>query len=354
MFRWNKQIKLYILFCMENNFLKPPKSWEDSSTHHMHAINSEWYRLITKLQSEFVYATVDFYSKKNMVFMFLPITTGSVSSPSGLGSDSKPVKVNILGQDTYLVDSMQFYLEYSCRLQGKGCFYIAPSFRGEKSNQRHLNEFFHSEAEIFGDLNSVINFIEEYITSLCNHFLESSYEDIVKFCGTTNHIKKFLSLKSVPRCTFEEAVKILDDNPLCIRHHDNIYRTITKEGERRLMEHFQGFVWLTHFDHLSVPFYQKSSDSSMHTALCADLLMGVGETVGSGERHSNGLETLKALQYHNVSQENYDWYIKMKDQVPVQTSGFGMGIERFLLWLISHDDIRDIPLLPRLGKKMYF
>jgi len=339
---------------MENNFLKPPKSWEDPATHYVHAINSEWYRLITKLQSEFAYSTVNFYSKKNMIFMFLPITTGSISSPIGFGSDSKPIKVNILGQDTYLVDSMQFYLEYSCRLHSKGCYYIAPSFRGEESDQNHLNEFFHSEAEILGDLNDVINFVDEYITSLCNHFLETSYEDIVKFCVTTDHIKKFLGLKSIPRCKFEDALKVLDNNPLYIKNHDNKYRTITKEGEKQLMNHFGGFVWLTHFDYLSVPFYQKASDSSMRTALCADLLMGVGETVGSGERDSSGTETLKALQYHNVSPENYNWYVNMKDQVPAQTSGFGMGIERFLLWLIKHNDIRDIPLLPRLGKKMYF
>jgi uncharacterized protein DUF4145 len=33
--------------------------------------------------------------------------------------------------------------------------------------------------------------------------------------------------------------------------------------------------------------------------------------------------------------------------VPMRTSGFGLGIERFLLWVLGHDDIRDIPLVPR-------
>lgn len=339
---------------MEKGFLTPPRSWENPETHHIHAINSEWYRLITKLQGAFVKSTINFYSNKDMIFMLLPITTGSVSSPIGLGSDSKPIKVNILGQDTYLVDSMQFYLEYACRLHGKGCYYISPSFRGEESDQNHLNEFFHSEAELIGSLEDAIKLVEDYITSLCNHFLETSCDDIVKLCGTADHIKKYLGLNSVPRCTFEEAVKIFENNPLYVNGHNGEYRTLTKDGEKQLMSRFGGFVWLTHFDHLSVPFYQKASDNSMHTALCADLLMGMGETVGLGERHSNGSETTKALQYHNVPQDNYKWYISMKAQMKMQTSGFGMGIERFLLWLINHNDIRDIPLFPRLGNKMYF
>lgn len=337
------------------HLLKPTKSWKNPITHAVSAVNSEWYKLITELQSEFVHSTVNFCSKRDMIFTLLPVTTGSVSSPMGLGSDSKPVKVNILDQETYLVDSMQFYLEYSCRLhQGKGSYYIAPSFRGEKSDNNHLNEFFHSEVEIVGSLDDIIKFVEEYIRSLCSHFLETCYGSIIKLSGTDEHIKKFLILKYVPRCTFDEAVIILNNNPLFVKNHDNKYRTITKEGEKQLIDYFNGFVWLTHFDHLSVPFYQKASDNTMSKALSADLLMGVGETVGLGERHSNGSEIMKALEYHNVSKASYDWYINMKDQIPLQTSGFGMGIERFLLWLIDHDDIRDIPFLPRLGEKIYF
>ena len=204
---------------MNKTYIKPPKSWENYTTHHIDAINSKWYKIVTKLQSEYVNLTVNYFSKKDMIFMLLPVTTGTISSPSGIGSNSKPVKVNILGQDTYLVDSMQFYLEYSCRLHNKGCYYLAPSFRGEESDRSHLNEFFHSEAEFVGDLNDVIKFVENYITSLCNHFLETSCEDIIKVCGTTKHIKEFLSLKSVPRCTFEEATRGV---PRIVRRYSEI------------------------------------------------------------------------------------------------------------------------------------
>jgi len=42
-----------------------------------------------------------------------------------------------------------------------------------------------------------------------------------------------------------------------------------------------------------VLFYQKS-DASFKKAECADLLMGIGETVGARERHFSGDDVIKA------------------------------------------------------------
>ena len=52
---------------------------------------------------------------------------------------------------------------------------------------------------------------------------------------------------------------------------------------------------------------------------------------------------------HNVNENEYGWYIKMKDKYPLKTSGYGMGIERYILWLTKKDDIRDCQLLPRFN-----
>jgi aspartyl/asparaginyl-tRNA synthetase len=40
----------------------------------------------------------------------------------------------------------------------------------------------------------------------------------------------------------------------------------------------------------------------------------------------------------------------MRDELPMQTSGFGMGVERFLMWVLNHDDIRDVPLVSRIDE----
>ena len=222
-----------------------------------------------------------------------------------------------------------------------------PSFRGEKEDERHLSQFYHSEAEIPGTLDDVINLVEEYLKYLCVNILEEYEEKIVEIAGTTEHIKRFINLKEVPRVTFNEAINILEDNEKYITHSEYGFRNITKTGEKALMQYFEGFVWLTNFDSMAVPFYQATINDGK-IAKNADLLIGIGETVGAGERHETGDEVRKSLDMHQVK-EGYDWYIKMKDIYPLKTSGFGMGIERFILWLTKQDDIRDCQILPRFN-----
>jgi len=329
--------------------IKPPKSWKNLNTHYKVVLESEWYRILCILQSEFNYATTLFYKNLGIPNFQFPLTTTSISSPIGLGSDSLPVKVKIDGVDTYLADSMQFFLEYACRLSKKGAYYIAPSFRGEKTDERHLSQFLHSEAEIPGGLEDVINLCQNYLEYLVTYFLKKCSKEIEKITGSLTHLKTFLKVcNRIPRCTFEEAIKILKNNPRFIKNF-KLYRTITSDGEKELIKYFGGYVWLTNFDHMAVPFYQKYDPDNPKKALNADLLMGIGETIGSGERHSTAKEVIKALHLHKVNPRPYKWYIYLKEKYPLQTSGFGMGVERFFLWLLKHDDIRDCQLLPRFS-----
>ena len=124
---------------------------------------------------------------------------------------------------------------------------------------------------------------------------------------------------------------------------------LNRKGEQALMDKFNGMVWVTNFDALYVPFYQAVDKNNPQKALNADLLFGIGEVVGSGERHENGDEVDKALEMHGIDRQSYDWYCQMKNQYPMKTSGFGLGVERFILWLFNHDDIRDCQILMRFN-----
>ena len=107
---------------MTKRKLIPPKSWRNLDSHYLNAIKSDWYRVLVDLEDLINVETYNFYQTKNMKSIHLPITTGTISSPMGRGSDSLPVKVNLEGVDTYLADSMQFMLEYGCRLTSNGCY----------------------------------------------------------------------------------------------------------------------------------------------------------------------------------------------------------------------------------------
>jgi asparaginyl-tRNA synthetase len=331
------------------DLLSPPRSWQHPASHYEVAMQDPWYRALFALTDVFHGSTVEFWRARGVRAAYLPVTTGSVSSPMGLGSDSKPVPVRIEGVDTYLADSMQFLLEYGCRLWEGGCYYVMPSFRGELADDTHLCQFFHSEAEIVGDLDDVIATVEDYVRHLARAFLEEAGDLVGRIAGSTAHVERVADGDVFHRITFRQAVERLDGDPRYVKEDLPGVRSLTRAGEHRLMDELGDFLWVTGNDHLSVPFYQAFEDADRTTARNGDLLFGIGETVGCGQRHTTADQVRSALDLHQVDEAEYRWYLRMREIEPLLTSGFGMGVERFMLWLLDHDDIRDIPLLLRFN-----
>jgi aspartyl/asparaginyl-tRNA synthetase len=332
----------------------PPRSWRDPQTHFLKATQDTWYHSLVALQDSLTTATVRYWSERGVRFGHLPVTTGSVSSPMGLGSDSSPVRVDLAGVPTYLADSMQFGLEYLTRLAGNGAYYLMPSFRGESNDPTHLSQFFHSEAEIRGGLDDVLAVVESYVRQVTSDLLTDCGEQIELIAGDVSHVERMLAdERPFRRLTFDEAVTRLGGAERYVTtdpvHH---WRTLTRAGEQELMRLLGDFVWVTHWDHLAVPFYQAFDETGRY-ALNGDLLFGPGEVVGAGERHTTGEEALAALRRHRVSADTYSWYVAMKDTSPLRTAGFGMGVERYLMWLLRQDDIRDFQIFLRdTGKNL--
>jgi asparaginyl-tRNA synthetase len=328
--------------------VRAPQSWKDPETHYEVALTSPWYQALFHLADVFHNATVDFWRSRGVKAAYLPLTTGSISSPMGRGSDSTPVGVEVEGVSTYLADSMQFLLEYSCRLSTEGAYYVMPSFRGEAADATHLCQFYHSEAEIPGDLDAVMKTAQDYIRYLAQAFLRDASELVERIAGTTDHLYRPLQ-DGFRRVTFDHAVELLGNDPRYIAEAFPGCRSMTRAGERRLMDLLGEFTWVTHMDHLSVPFYQAYDEKDPAKAKNGDLLFGIGETVGCGERHTTAEQVRSALALHEVGEEAYAWYVRMRELTPMLSSGFGMGVERFLLWVLQHDDIRDLPTVLRFN-----
>ena len=336
--------------------MREPNLWKSEKDFYLNVLVNPWYKLLVKLENLVSMETMKFYEEKGIITMHLPVTTGSISSPMGRGSDSLPVKVNLEGIDTYLADSMQFLLEYGCRLNEKGVYYVMPSFRGEKADERHLCQFYHSEAEIPGNLDDVMNLVEEYVKYLSKKILEKFRDELVEAIGDVSHIEKIAKYSgNFPRITFNQAEQSLKekfgDNLNDYIEYNDGWRNITRKAEQELIKIYDGIVWITNYDILAVPFYQKFDNDLAGTTKNADLLFGIGETVGCGERHQNDMDLLKSMKLHEVDKEEYEWYIKLKEKYPLQTAGFGMGIERYLMWVLKASDIRNMQICLRFNGK---
>jgi asparaginyl-tRNA synthetase len=289
------------------------------------------------------------------LFMLTP----SASSPMGLGSDSEVISIQFGDHKTNLTDSSQFGFEPLLFHLDKAYCYL-PSMRGENPDKRHLNQFFHCEAEIVGTLDDLLPLVENYIRTLSQTLI--ALAPIVKlisvdFQKTTRALETIIASNSFPRRTFDEIYPYLQGNQTFFTENNNC-RNITNIGEMEVAKQ-QGNgrpVWLCNYDRDIVPFYQKPNPSNTNAVLNADLIFAPiveggfgGEIVGAGQRQDTAEELIESLKRQQVESGPYEWYINLRKKPQYRiTSGFGLGIERFIAWSLGYSDIKDVIHYPRL------
>lgn len=335
----------------------------DSATHYLELTKSGYFYSIINLRQNLKmlsdYYFVEVCGAKNVdLFMITP----SISSPMGLGSNSEAIPIKFGNLDSFLVDSSQFGFEPILLNNIDKVYCYLPSLRGEKPDKRHLNQFFNCEAEINGDINKLIPLIENFIKTLVEGFLlmpnilkklSLDYESSIKV------LKDISEISSLPSITFDQAVNALVDNGYKeLVKFEKFGRDITAKGELKLAEIFKFQVpfWIRDYDRNRVPFYQKPNPQKPTQVINGDIIFPPiiegsfgGEIVGSGQRQDNYQEMMDSLKQQNVDPEPYDWYVNLR-RLPnyKTTSGFGLGVERFITWLLCRDDIKDVILYPRI------
>lgn len=290
------------------------------------------------------------------LFMLTP----SISSPVGPGSDSEAIRIKFGNLDTYLVDSSQFGFEPLLLNGMESVYCYLPSMRGEDTDDRHLSQFFHCELEIAGPLQKLMPIGEGYVRMLASTLLAMPNalgrlsEDLD---STTSALAR--AMGSFGTISFDKAY----DTLLAYKQDDLVSvlssgRSITPKGEEVLMREIKAEnpVWVTNYDRDAVPFYQKPDPNCPIKAINADLIFPpilpggfAGEILGSGQRQDTPAEIRESLDRQQINPEPYEWYIALRELSGYRTtSGFGLGVERFIAWALGKRAIRDVILYPRL------
>jgi len=264
------------------------------------------------------------------------------------GATLFPVKY--FDREVYLTQSWQLYAEAAIASLGK-IYTIAPSFRAEKSRtRRHLTEYWHLEVEIpFCDLECLIKVMEEFITFICHEIAKQMPEDLKKFGRDP---KDLLKIKPpFPRITYDEAIKLLQKDGVKIKWRDDL----TWVTEKKLAQKFEVPFFVTHYPIGVKAFYHKPDPSNPKVTLSVDMLApeGYGEIIGAGQRIDDKEELLRRIKEEKLDPKNYEWYIDLRRYGSVPHSGFGLGVERMIMWICKLEHIRDAIGFPRLINRVY-
>ncbi|KAF4098981.1 hypothetical protein G5714_021011 [Onychostoma macrolepis] len=217
--------------------------------------------------------------------------------------------LNYFGENAFLTQSSQLYLETCIPALGD-TFCIAQSYRAEQSRtRRHLAEYTHIEAECpFMSYEDLLNRLEDLVCDVVDRVLKSPVGQL-----------------------------LYDINP-----------DIPEAPERLMTDSINETILLCRFPAEIKSFYMQRCPEDRRLTESVDVLMpNVGEIVGGSMRIWDAEELLEGYKREGIDPTPYYWYTDQRKFGTCPHGGYGLGLERFLTWLLNRHHIRDVCLYPR-------
>ncbi|MGK6342986.1 asparagine--tRNA ligase [Chryseobacterium sp. DT-3] len=339
------------------------------------------------------FAVHSFFNKNQFFYINTPVITGADAEGAGemfgvtnfdLNNIPKTETGEIdfaqdfFGKKTNLTVSGQ--LEGETAAMGLGRIYtFGPTFRAENSNTtRHLAEFWMIEPEVaFNNLEDNIDLAEDFLKYVIQYVLDNCKDDL-EFLdkrfeeeqkgkpekdrakeGLIEKLQNVIS-KRFKRVSYTEAIEILMNSKENKKGKfqypvENWGTDLQSEHERYLVEkHFESPVVLFDYPKEIKAFYMKLNDDNKTVAAMDVLFPGIGEIIGGSEREAR-LDVLKQkMADMHVDEHELWWYLDTRKFGSVPHAGFGLGLERLVLFVTGMTNIRDVIPFPRTPKSAEF
>ena len=356
-------------------------------------VRTNTFSSIMRVRSNLSFAIHKYFKEKGFFYVNTPIITGSDAEGAGemfkvttLEIEKTPLnnknkidyEQDFFGKETNLTVSGQ--LEAESLAMGLGKVYtFGPTFRAENSNtSRHLAEFWMIEPEMaFYDLEDNMELAEEFIKSVIKDLINECPEDLEylnkrlldedksKPMNERNELNllerlDFVVNNDFKKITYTEAFDILKNSkpnkkkkfkyPILEWGVD-----LQSEHERFLVEkHFKKPVIIYDYPAKIKAFYMRMNEDGKTVKAMDILFPGIGEIVGGSQREER-LDVLKArIKDLNIEEEELWWYLDLRKYGTVKHSGFGLGLERLILFATGMSNIRDVIPFPRTPKNAEF
>jgi asparaginyl-tRNA synthetase len=300
---------------------------------------------VMRVRAEVIRACRDFLDNNGFLLIDAPVLT-----PSACEGTTTLFETDYFGDKAYLTQSGQLYMEAAAMAFGR-VYCFGPVFRAEKSKtRRHLMEFWMVEPEMaFVELDESLCIQEEMVTYVVSHVLKNRTSELQ---ALERDVSMLENVKPpFPRITYSDALDILKKHDIHLEWGDDF----GGGDETVLASEFDRPVFVTRYPTASKAFYMKPDPENPDVVLCADLLApeGYGEVIGGGQRIDDPELIRRRLEEHKLPDEAYRWYVDLRDFGSVPHSGFGLGIERLVVWICGLEHVRETSPFPRMLYRIY-
>ena len=322
---------------------------KDKSEGFLRDVRHLWLRsrkmsTIMKIRAKVFMFIHEFFRKQGFVEVSPPMF---ISSAVEGGATLFGLKY--FDDEMYLTQSAQLHLEVLIHSLEK-VYCVAPSFRAEKSRTiRHLTEFWHVESEeAFSTLDDLMRLEEQLVSYV--------FQNTGKKCRKQLEVlevdpKELLKIEApFPKITYTEAIERLHKKGFKIKWGEDF----GFNEERALAKDLAGPLFVYEYPKKIKAFYVKAYPDKPELVMSADLIVPrIGELSTGGARVDAKDELLQNLKVFDLRPEDYEWYIDLRRYGTVPHTGFGMGVERLLAWMLKLESIMDTIPFPRTTRRSY-
>lgn len=322
---------------------------KDQSPEFLRNVRHLWLRsrkmnLIMRIRSEVLGQIHCFFRKNGFIEISPPMfITSACEGGSTLFS------TKYFNNDLFMTQSAQLYSEVLIYSLEK-VYTCAPSFRAEKSRTiRHLCEYWHVEPEwAFADMDDVMSVEEDLVSYVCQTIVNQCSQELEELGVNTERLLEVQ--KPFPRITYREAIERLQKRGFDIKWGEDM----GYDEEKVLAEEFKEPFFVFDYPREIKAFYCKTYKDQPEIAMSVDMLVPkVGELTTGGAREDDKDKLIKRIQDSGLRVDDYNWYIDLRRYGTVPHVGFGLGVERLIMWMLNLDNIIDAIPFPRTTRRFF-
>ena len=329
-------------------------------------LRTNTFNAVFKVRSVAAQAVHRYFHERGYYYINTPIITASDCEGAGemfrvttapwnqkAASEEEFYKNDFFSEKAGLSVSGQLEGEVAAMAFSK-IYTFGPSFRAEKSNTtKHLSEFWHIEPEVaFAELPDIIEIAEDMIKYLIRAVLDECPDEMTFF---DNFMEKGLKDKlnhvlnsEFAVCDYTKAIDILKEARADFKFPVDWGCDLQTEHEKYLTEEvFKKPVFITNYPKQIKSFYMKQNADGKTVAATDLLVPGIGEIIGCSEREADYDKLIAAMKERGMNLDAYKQYLDLRLFGSVPHSGFGLGFERFVMYVTGVENIRDVTLFPR-------